>query len=535
MAHLVPPCHRRSQRPRRRISPAALLPAATAPVAVLAAAAALTAGCSNATGGTSASAASSTLTIAENAPPNSLDPAKNDAALEWYVNLAYDPLIFWGPNGTPQPGLATSWGYTGSGNRTFNLALRPGVRFSDGSPLTAQAVKESLQYQASSAGPAVAYLAGKTFTVTGPLSLRISTAMPDPQLPRELSQDYLAGNIISPVALKNPGKLGTSTDGAGPYVLRPGSSVAGDHYTYTANPHYWNEKAVHYRTVTIKVIPNSNTALDALKTGQADVVDGDYTTAAAAASAGLQVKYAPQVFVGVALLDRAGKLAKPLADPRVRQALNYAVDRKTLTSALFGKYGTPAEQTVCPGQDGYLSGQTYSYAPGKARKLLAAAGYPHGFTLQVVNSTFFGVSTVDQAVAGYLTKVGVQLKFRTQTLVNQYVQDMVAKKYPAAGLGYGCQPIYLQGPSLFLPSAATFNPFGSSDPQLQSLYTKAAGAPVSDRAALDRQIEQRVVNLGWFLPVSLSPVFDFARPAVGGVAPTAGEPITDPVWWHPSA
>jgi peptide/nickel transport system substrate-binding protein len=512
-----------------------VLPAATAPVAVLAAAAALTAGCSNATGGTSASAASSTLTIAENAPPNSLDPAKNDAALEWYVNLAYDPLIFWGPNGTPQPGLATSWGYTGSGNRTFNLALRPGVRFSDGSPLTAQAVKESLQYQASSAGPAVAYLAGKTFTVTGPLSLRISTATPDPQLPRELSQDYLAGNIISPVALKNPGKLGTSTDGAGPYVLRPGSSVAGDHYTYTANPHYWNKKAVHYRTVTIKVIPNSNTALDALKTGQVDVVDGDYTTAAAAASAGLQVKYAPQVFVGVALLDRAGKLAKPLADPRVRQALNYAVDRKTLTSALFGKYGTPTEQTVCPGQDGYLSGQTYSYAPGKARKLLAAAGYPHGFTLQVVNSTFFGVSTVDQAVAGYLTKVGVQLKFRTQTLVSQYVQDVVAKKYPAAGLGYGCQPIYLQGPGLFLPSAATFNPFGSSDPQLQSLYTKAAGAPVIDRAALDRQIEQRVVNLGWFLPVSLSPVFDFARPAVAGVAPTAGEPITDPVWWHPSA
>lgn len=503
-------------------------------LAVLSVAATAAACTSSSTGTGGGAAAGATLTIAQAAPPNTLDPAKINQAYEWYVNLAYDPLIFWGPNGTAQPGLATSWRYVGTGNRVFDLTLRRDVKFSDGSALTAQAVKASLDYQAKAGGQAAPYLAGKQFTVTGPQSLRITSAAPDPLLPRELSQDYLAGNIISPKALKDPAKLGTTTDGAGPYVLQAKDTAAGDHYTYSPNPYYWNKAAVHYRTVTIKVIQNSNSALDALKTGQVDLVNGDYTTASAAASSGMQVKYAPQVFVGISLIDRDGKLARPLANLQVRQALNYAVDRTAITSALFGKYGTPTQQTVCPGQDGYLSATPYTYNPGKAKKMLAAAGYPNGFNLPVVTTSFFGISNVDQAIASQLSKVGVNLKLTTQSIVNQYVQDMVAAKYPAAGIGYGCQPIYLEGPGLFLPSAATFNPFKSADPSLQPLYAKAAAANDADRAAIDRQIEQRLVQQAWFLPVALSPVFYFTRPGVEGVAPTAGQPITDPVWWHQS-
>jgi peptide/nickel transport system substrate-binding protein len=479
-------------------------------------------------------ASGGTLTIAQAVPPNSLDPAKINQAFEWYINLAYDPLIFWSAQGTPQPGLATSWKYVGTGNTTFELTLRPNVKFSDGSALTAQSVKDSLEYQAKSAGQAAPYLAGKTFTVTGPLALRITAATPDPLLPRELSQDYLAGNIISPTALKNPKQLATSTAGAGPYVLDSSATVSNDHYGYKPNPNYWNKDAVHYKTVTIKVIANSNSALNALKTRQVDVVNGDYTTAAAAESAGMQVKYAPQVFVGLGLLDRDGKLSKPLADVRVRQALNYAVDRKTITTALFGKYGTPTEQTVVPGQDGAVDSQTYGYDPAKAKQLLAAAGYPNGFDLPVNTTSFFGISNVNQAMASDLTKVGVNLKLKIETVVDKYIQNMVAAKYPAIGIGYGGQPIYLEGPGLFLPSAATFNPFKSSDKDLEDLYAKAAAANDTDRKALDQQIEQRLIDEAWFVPVSLSPVFFFARPGVTGVEPSPGQPITNPVWFAPS-
>jgi len=119
-------------------------------------------------------------------------------------------------------------------------------------------------------------------------------------------------------------------------------------------------------------------------------------------------------------------------------------------------------------------------------------------------------------------------------VVDKYIQNMVAAKYPAIGIGYGGQPIYLEGPGLFLPSAATFNPFKSSDKDLEDLYAKAAAANDTDRKALDQQIEQRLIDEAWFVPVSLSPVFFFARPGVTGVEPSPGQPITNPVWFAPS-
>jgi peptide/nickel transport system substrate-binding protein len=490
--------------------------------------------CTSNKSGTTGGSVGDSLNIAMGTAPNSLDPGKIDPAFGWYVQLAYDPLIVWDAHGKAQPGLATAWKYVGSGNRLFDITLRPNVKFSDGSALTAEGVKASLEYEAKAGGQAQAYLAGKTFSVTGPLSLRITSPTPDPLIPRELTQDYMAGNIVSPTALKKPASLGTGTSGAGPYVLKASQTIAGDHYTYVPNPNYWNKDAVHYRTVTVKVIANQNSALNALKSGQVDVINGDYTTAAAAESAGLQVKYAPQVFVGINLVDRNGTLAPALRDVRVRQALNYAVDRDTITKALFGKYGTPTEQTVCPGGDGHLNGRTYSYDPQKAKQLLASAGYANGFQLPVLTTSYFGISNVDQAIASDLAKVGVQVKLTNQPNVTTYVQQIVQAKYPATGLGYGCQPIFLEGPGVFLPAAATFNPFKSSDQQLQALYTRAAGADATTQADLDRQIEQRLVDLAWFLPVSLSPVFVFARTTVSGIAPTGAQPGSDPVWWQPA-
>jgi peptide/nickel transport system substrate-binding protein len=480
----------------------------------------------------SGSTDSRSLTIAYGSAPNSLDPAKIDAAFEWYVNLAYDPLIVWGPSGTARPGLATSWHYVGSGNRVFELTLRPHVRFSDGSPLTAAAVKASLDYEKGAGGQPALYLANKTVSVTRPLTVRITSTTPDPQMPRELTQDYLTGNIIGPKALGQPKQLGTTTDGAGPYVLHAQQSVSGDHYVYTPNPDYWNKSAVHYKQVTVKVIANPNAVLDALKTGQVDVATGDYTTASGAQSAGLTVSHAPQVWLGLDLLDRSGKRSKPLADVRVRQAINYALVRATITKALFGSFGTPTDQTVVPGQDGWLSSTTYAYDLAKAKQLLAAAGYAKGFTLPVVTTTFFSQSQVVQAIAGELAKVGITLKLTTETDATKYVSDMTSKAYPAAGIGFGGLPIFLEGPQLFLPHAPVFNPFASTDPALESLYARAAKAPVAQRQALDQQVEQRLVSEAWFAPVTISPVFYYARSGLQGTSVSSAQPDTDPVWWH---
>jgi len=268
------------------------------------------------------------LTVAHSVSPQTLDPAKTVQNDAWFQAPAYQPLIVRRSDGSLQPGLATSWQYVSSDNTALELRLRPGVKFSDGSTLTAQTVVDHFEYVLKSGGQFAPLFAGDQFTATGPLTVLIKTPKPNPDLPTLLTQDDVVGGVISPTGLKNPAKLGTQTFGAGPYTLDPGQTVPGDHYTYLQNPNYYDKASVHWKKLVIRVITNPQAALNAMKTGQVDFAVGDSTTLAAAKQAGLTVSMTPLLWTGVTLADRNGKMSKPLADVRVRQALNYGTDRR---------------------------------------------------------------------------------------------------------------------------------------------------------------------------------------------------------------
>lgn len=492
----------------------------------------LASGCSS---GDSPTNASSVLSIGHTSAPNSLDPAKINAAFNWYVNLAYDPLIYRAPDGTLVGRLAESWRYVGEGNTVFEITLRSGVTFSDASPLTADVLKANISYFQSAGGQAAAYLASVSeVEVVDERTVQLTLSEPNPLLPIIFTQDYLAGDLISGPGLADPDALANATFGAGPYVLDPEQTVAGDHYTYTPNPHYWDKDSVFYDRVTIKVLPNPNTALAAVRTGQVDVIQGDYTTASAAEAAGLSVTFTPQVFQGLALADRAGELVPALGDVRVRQALNYAVDREKIATALFGEYGLATEQIVLPGTDGYNPATRYPYDVEKARSLLAEAGYANGFTMQVLTTSFANTHLVPQAMAEQYREIGVTLELVNQAEATNYINDLSTGQFPAYGIGYGTQPVHLMGPGLFLPSAALFNPRRSADAELESLYQSAAGLDDAARVEVERQIIARLVDQAWFVPVVFVPVFFFARSTVTGIEPTNAEPIPNPVHWRPA-
>jgi peptide/nickel transport system substrate-binding protein len=474
------------------------------------------------------------LNIGQASAPNSLDPAKINQAFEWYINLAYDPLIFRSPQGL-QPRLAESWGYVGTGNRVFELKLRPNVTFSDGSPLNAEVVKANIDYYRQAGGQSVPFLSPITSIETpDPRTVRLVLSEPNPMLADVFTQDYLAGNLISGQALRQPNTLATNTFGAGPYTLDAAQTVPGDHYTYLPNPSYWDKANVHYDKVTIKVIPNPNTALAALKTGQVDVIQGIQDTADAAKAAGLQVTSTPQVFVGLALADRAGTKLPPLRDIRVRQALNHAVDRDKLTRGLFREYGTVTEQVVLPGTDGYNDKRAYSYDPARARQLLTEAGYPNGFSVPVITTSFANQNLVVQAIADELQQVGIRLELTNEAEPSNYIKKLTSGEFPAYGIGYGRGPVHMMGPGLFLPTAPVFNPFKSSDPRIEQLYAQAAASDEAVRAELDRQIVARLVDQAWFVPVAFTPVFFFARSNVTGIEATVDAPIANPVSWRPA-
>lgn len=504
----------------------------------------LAAGCSNAaeksaedSSGSGKPTAGGTLTVGLQAPATSINPATIDTAFVTYTQLAYESLTYLAPDGTIKPALAESWEYVGDGNMQFDMKIRSDAEFADGTPVDAKAVKASLDYVRGAKGSSSQFLSMvKSIDVSGPDTVSIKLSEPNPMLPEMLSQSYPIGSIISPAGLKDPKKISVqnASFGAGAYVFDPGDTVAGDHYTYTANPEYYDKSKQHYKKVVVKVLANPQAALNAVKTGQVDIIAGDASTSSQAKSAGLQIEETPFVWNGLNLIDRDGEVSKPLGDVKVRQAINHALDRKALTKATAGEYGVPTATTVVKGADGWSkeAADRYPYDPDKAKELLEEAGYPDGFDLKVLSVRFAGIDTATEAMKPQLEKVGIRIKPTYVTDEQTYVTKSTDKSFPAVTVGYGAQPMYIMGQGLFLPDALPFNGFGSESKELSKLYADAAAAPPEKRSKIDQEIQTWLVDNAWFAPVSFAPVFYYARSDLGGVNVTPQAPVATVLDWH---
>ena len=124
--------------------------------------------------------------------------------------------------------------------------------------------------------------------------------------------DAVVAQRVVFAAVRSPETIDLGTAGAGPYMLVPDESVPFDTYTFVPNPHYWNAGRVHWDEVVVRVIPNSSSMIEAIRAGQVHAAHGDATTMAAAADAGITVLAAPQLMVGLNLMDRGGTLSAPL-------------------------------------------------------------------------------------------------------------------------------------------------------------------------------------------------------------------------------
>lgn len=458
------------------------------------------------------------LTIASTFPPLSLDPARSggDNPLLWFIEPAYSPLIYRGAKGY-LPGLAVSWGFVGSSNKIFDLKLRAGVKFSDGAELTAGAVKKWLSYVPKAGGPFAASYDFKAVDVTGPLSLRITLKKPDPSLPVALSHHKTAGHVASPEALKKPKELGTRTFGAGPYMLDPEQTTTNQQYTYVPNPHYWDKPSVRWKKVVIKVMDDENATILAMRSGNVDLMIGSPSTAASAEKAGFNVVRQPTIPALVAFLDRKGSNTPALRDVRVRQALNYALDRKAIAKVLSGGSGKPSSQPAVPGTEGYsadLAGY-YSYDVAKAKRLLADAGYEEGFRLPLhAFDAGAGWTESAQIIASYWAKIGVKVDVKVPAAVNEWVAAVSGGKVSAGiWLGknddmYSYTVERLEG---FL------NPQRVHDAEADKLLAQAAAASDEQRPAIWKKVQERWLELAWFVPFSVEDTIYYARPGLKGV------------------
>jgi peptide/nickel transport system substrate-binding protein len=513
---------------------------------VVVGAAAISLACATAGGARTDVAAKPVLTIGAVGTAfgtTNLDPARDRLFYPSVRTLTNEPIVYRRPDGSFSPGLATSWHYikakagSGRANKDFEFTLRKGARFSDGTPVTAQAVKAWLEYFAGANGPAFAVLGPiASVEAVGRRTVRIHLKSPNPNIPDALSRSNWA-HVSSPAAVAKPSLLSTRTYGAGPYMLDPAQTVANDHYTLVPNPHYYDKAKQHWSQVVIKVVPAVTSVLQAMQAGQIDVAPGDPSTAATARSAGFTVVRAPGANSSFAL-DVAGIKLKALADVRVRQAMNYAIRRPRIAAAFVGTNGSPTSALATEDGSYKAYANHYPYNPAKAKSLLAAAGYANGFTIDnVVTAGFVGSlgTPLAQAVAQDLKAVGITLNLRPTTTAAEVVQLALGPDPPAmfqAPFGYfSMWSLY----GLAMKPGGNSNHVGGrgwSDARINSLWVK--GSRAANATTVWKQITERATKQAYFLPILTSDALWYVNARkVKGVAVGKVYPVLTPNTWTP--
>lgn len=502
-------------------------------------AAALTLSACSGTGSTSSTgAAAKTLTFGISTGPTSLDPTSggNGIPLAWYNNIAYEPLINRSVDGKEEPGLATKWGYSAD-RLTFTLELRKGAKFSDGDSVTAAAVAGWLQHYKAK-GNFTGWLANvKTITATDDDTVTLKLSAPDPLLTYGLDQGGTAGNVVSPTGLKDEKALGRTTHGAGPYMLDPKQTIANSSYVYVKNPNYYDKSKQYWNKVVVKVITDSNSMLSALRSGQVQVAQGTAANAAAAKAAGITVTSAPTAFTGVYLGDIDGTITPAFKDVRVRQALNYAIDRKSISKTVYGEYGTATDQVVAKGIGGYEAGleDTYPYDPAKAKALLKDAGYPNGFGFTLIEQPGVdGGDLLAQAMVAQWKAIGVNVKLQSYSSFADYVTGLTSKKFPATTLNfnYSAQLVATQE---LVTNPALYNYMGYTDKKANQLAVEQRKQDVAspEGVAAAEASEKYIVDGAFVVPVTSISGQIFSTKAVTGVDFTS-YPVPDPRKWKPA-
>ena len=414
-----------------------------------------------------------TIIIASFPQGNTLDPWKAQAST-FCPQASYDTLTRLMPDGTIGPWLATSWQYTSP--TTIELKLRDDVKFSDGTAFDANAVKANLEYgqtaEPKNQGDAPFMAILKSVTAVDAQTVQVEFTTPYPNAPYDFSQQ--CAWMVNPKMLENPDSMTNAVDGTGAYVLDAENTVPQQTYTYTPNPDYWAADQVkRFDKVVIKIMPDPMAMANAAKAGQVNYL---ITPDPSVEIPGFTKDFGGPVGInGLYIQDLKGKICKPLADVRVRQAMNYAVDRQAiLDGVLKGAGVVNGSVPYGPNSDGYTPelDTYYAYDPQKAKDLLAEAGYAKGFKVTIlVNEQF---ATFAQAITGYLRKVGVDVELSAHS--TDIMQQTASGKWAIASVLTSVTGQTFTDVQNLMTPASIYNPQKNGDPKIDQYLQDAAAA-----------------------------------------------------------
>ena len=351
-----------------------------------------------------------TVVLAQAGDPPSMDPHRTsgDVGANVFRNIN-ESLTTYNADDELIPCLAKSWEQTSENEWVFHL--QEGVTFSNGNPFNAEAVVWNLDRGASTEYPRQAFEYVTYYDhaeAVDEYTVKIVTKTPDNLLDCHMCDI----NIIDPVQGEEVGEEGISLGciGTGPYVLE--SWTQDQQIVLQANPNYWGGEP-EVDTYIIKTIPEAATRVAELINGTVDIIydvnfeyipmlEGD-------SNVRVENKITRRVcYIAFNTCDWSPTQA--LKDVRVRQAINYAVDKEAIIENIMGGFAGNLPtiwRKDFPGYDASVTG--YTYDPEKAKALLAEAGYANGFdvAIQCSDGLIPKATEICQAVASYLSAVGI--------------------------------------------------------------------------------------------------------------------------------
>ena len=329
-----------------------------------------------------------------------------------------EPLFELTPDGRIVPNLAESYEVSADG-LTWTLHLRKGVRFHDGTPFNAEAVKYNLERILDPANAVTfRFLISPitTVEVVDEYTVRFTTDAPFAPILAHLTHSAIG--MQSPAAIERYGEdYARNPVGTGPFKFKEWQRQ--DYILLERNPDYWGGTP-EIDEIMFRVVPEDGARMLMVQTGEAHVavrVPPDMVSLLER-DPNVNVVFTPSVrtiYIGFNTYQRADQPKNPFTDVRVRQAFNYAVDNEAINEFILGGMGRPSDAPIAPGIFGYTAIGGYEYNPAKARQLLAEAGYPNGFRVQFYSPAgrYLKDLEVAEAVQAQLSEVGIQAEIVT--------------------------------------------------------------------------------------------------------------------------
>jgi ABC-type transport system substrate-binding protein len=355
------------------------------------------------------------LVVGTQADAATLDPHYTGDVPSGTIELhVYETLVALDRTGNRVPSLAESWSWSPDG-LALMLKLRAGVTFHDGTPFNAAAVKANFDRMLDPEGKTLARsLFATVERVETPDSRTVVLRLKEPTGALIANMTSNRASMVSPDAIKKYGKdLARNMVGTGPFVLeewRPKERLS-----IKANERYWGGRP-NLDRIVFRPSPNTAARIAMLEAGDAGIVAPvlPQDVERLRQNAALEVT---SVQGGDNLQMPLVTLSGPLADKRVRQALNYAVDKEAIAKVIYRGFAKPlTDAPLAPATWGYQPvGNYYPFDRAKARALLKEGGHESGFKLSAIapEGRYVNDRQTAEAVASYLKAVGVEVELST--------------------------------------------------------------------------------------------------------------------------